>query len=896
MTEKKIRVGIFFGGPSREREISFAGGRTVYDNLDKSLFDPCLYFVDSLGQLIELDWQYIYKGTIRDFYPPVQFLPYREEGHQVYIESLAGSSDFDHQRMAGAVGRLYTWHELKGNIDIAFLALHGRFGEDGQIQGILETLDIPYTGSGIRASAIGMDKCFQKKLMTAGGFDGPPNLSISRQEWTNKAFQKNLFERSKETFGETVVIRPGNQGSSIGVSILSANDEQGFMKAVDKAFFIRKISRSDYLGWSEEVRDQFVRTLSDIREGLGFPLMINDTVVHHPAEFEPVLLNQTKEEITLEAFDRETNVLLEGFVRGKEFSCIVIRNEDGLPLALPPTEIVKGGEVFDYRSKYLPGLSRKVTPIDLPESAIEAIRAECERLFSFLDFQVYARIDGFYQDDGKIILNDPNTTSGMMPSSFFFHQAAEIGLDPSAFLTYIIWISLRERIKTLPYLPSWQSLPERLENMMQEKTQNASSKLRVVVLLGGYSSERHISIESGRNIYEKLASSGQFMPVPVFLSGTDEYHELHILPINLLLKDNADDIRQKIQHPTYHPVIQKIRNRAIGLTNKFGSGNLRFEPQPIQYASLTEICDFVFIALHGRPGEDGDVQARLDVLGIPFNGSDTEASRRTIDKYATLQTLKAHGFKVANQYLAQKTDWQRDQDEWLKEIERSFSYPLIAKPVDDGCSSAVKLIRSREELITYANAIYRNSVTIDDVLQAQLDLKPREEFPQKSCILIESLITKADARHFLEITGGLLTSYKDGKIHYEVFEPSEALSGNAILSLEEKFLAGEGQNITPARFDPDSSEQQRISGIVRKDLERVARILNIVGYARIDAFVKIMDDGRVETWIIEVNSLPGMTPATCIFHQAAINSYRPSNFIEKIIAFGIQNRKMITHA
>jgi D-alanine-D-alanine ligase len=103
--------------------------------------------------------------------------------------------------------------------------------------------------------------------------------------------------------------------------------------------------------------------------------------------------------------------------------------------------------VFDYRSKYLPGLSRKITPIELPTETIQGIRKESERLFRHFRFDVYARIDGFVGKDGQIFLNDPNTTSGMMPSSFFFHQAAEIGLNPSQFLTYIIRTSLAARIR-----------------------------------------------------------------------------------------------------------------------------------------------------------------------------------------------------------------------------------------------------------------------------------------------------------------------------------------------------------------------------------------------------------------------------------------------------------------
>src|SRR3954466_2642343 len=88
----KIRVGIVFGGQSKEREISFAGGRTVYDNLNKSLFDPIPLFVDSFGNFIELEWPFIYKGTIRDFYPPVQYIP-AGSAYQLYAENLGDLDD-----------------------------------------------------------------------------------------------------------------------------------------------------------------------------------------------------------------------------------------------------------------------------------------------------------------------------------------------------------------------------------------------------------------------------------------------------------------------------------------------------------------------------------------------------------------------------------------------------------------------------------------------------------------------------------------------------------------------------------------------------------------------------------------------------------------------------------
>ncbi|MBW3545848.1 MAG: hypothetical protein KY428_09680, partial [Bacteroidetes bacterium] len=104
--------------------------------------------------------------------------------------------------------------------------------------------------------------------------------------------------------------------------------------------------------------------------------------------------------------------------------------------------------------------------------------------------------------------------------------------------------------------------------------------------------------------------------------------------------------------------------------------------------------------------------------------------------------------------------------------------------------------------------------------------------------------------------------------------------------------AGEGQNITPARFARTPEENQRISAEVRRQLENVARIANIEGYARIDAFVRVYEDGRVETVIIEINSLPGMTPATCIFHQSALNGYKPYEFIDAILTYGIERKRL----
>lgn len=892
----KTKIGVIFGGLSREREISFAGGRTVYDNLNKSLFEAIPIFVDSFGNFVLLNWQYIYKGSIRDFYPPVEFIPQNKGDFQIYAESLGDLNNAEQLSLIEKIGKKITIEELATLIDFAFLCLHGPYGEDGTIQGILDYYHIPYSGSGIFPSAFGVNKAFQKRLMVNAGFNSPPFLSIKRTDYLSGNC-KGLFSQVKQQVGLPMVIKPANQGSSIGVTILHQDDELSFLQAIEKAIFTKWIDANEWNNLNDYSKNKLIKELTDIREGIGLPIKVENEILYHPYDLKKFIdewLKTKNDGLILEAIDGESEVLIEGFIKGREFSCIVVQDEHGIPVALPPTEIKKGTELFDYRSKYLPGLSRKITPIDLPEEHIEAIRKECERLFKEFNFDVYARIDGFITADNTIYLNDPNTTSGMMPSSFFFHQAAEIGLNPSQFLTYIIRTSLKQRIARGGKNLLYQNLLSNLDVAIKTNTEQRSKKIKIAVILGGYSSERHISVESGRNIYEKLSSSEKYEPFPVFLTGNDQKHELFLIPVNVLLKDNADDIKEKVYHYKQHPNIKKIIAETGSITNKYVGENTLFIPQKISYEQLAQMADGVFIALHGRPGEDGALQKELERVGLPYNGSGQESSSITINKYKTNEILKQHGLLVAEHTILTKQEWISNKEKSLIRIKNQFKFPFIAKPVDDGCSSAVKKIKNEKEFEAFANQMFRD---IEELLPNEaeiLQLKANEEFPRKNEMLIEELISKNDAKHFLEITGGMLTRFNEkGEIEYEVFEASEALVEGEVLSLEEKFLAGQGQNITPARYAIDPIERQAISDKVKQQLEKAARILNVVGYCRIDAFVRIYDVNRVEVIFIEVNSLPGMTPATCIFHQTAIQGYKPYDFIDRILNFGFKKSALL---
>ncbi|MEM6770182.1 MAG: PASTA domain-containing protein [Bacteroidota bacterium] len=428
---------------------------------------------------------------------------------------------------------------------------------------------------------------------------------------------------------------------------------------------------------------------------------------------------------------------------------------------------------------------------------------------------------------------------------------------------------------------------------MTAKRSAADTKERIAVILGGISFERHISVESGRNIYEKLASSEGYRPVPVFLSKGEADYTLFQLPINLLLKDNADDIRDKLAKTEEHPVVADIRQACAGITARYADPDVVFQPRELAWSELPTVANGAFIALHGRPGEDGQVQAKLEPLGLYYNGSGIASSQITIDKHATLRTLGEAGLPVTEQWLAPKEEFFADERAFYEKVERLFGYPLIAKPVDDGCSSAVKLIKQRDELHAYCHLTFQPDTLDEKQARREMRLTAKDEWPiGKGTILFEKAITATEADKFLEITGGMLTHLGvDGKLRYEMFEPSETLAGGEVLSLEEKFLAGEGQNLTPARLATEDYSYDYVSGQVKADLERAARAVGVEGYCRIDAFVRVYADGRVETVPIEVNSLPGMTPATAIFHQAALAGYQPAEFIARILEYGKARRE-----
>lgn len=347
------------------------------------------------------------------------------------------------------------------------------------------------------------------------------------------------------------------------------------------------------------------------------------------------------------------------------------------------------------------------------------------------------------------------------------------------------------------------------------------NKVKLAVVLGGRSNEKEISLESGRNVINKI-SQEKYTITPVFLNKDLKFYKInHRLLVQNSTKEIEESLHQAVQNGEAH--------------------HLRWDDLPANF-------DFIFLALHGGEGENGTIQGALEMLKLPYNGSGIFTSGLCMTKYQTSMYLKSKGFDILDCKLISREDWQKSKDHILADIDKNIGYPVISKPNDDGCSVMVAKSNNQNELI----------INIENTLK------------QKNEVLLEKF-----AAGMMELTVGCI-----GNDAPKALIATQAVSNKNVLSIEEKFLPGAGLNVTPAPLSKE--DLQLVNSIV----EHAYSALKCKGYARIDCFLNISSK---KLYIIDVNTLPGLTPATCIFHQAAELDISPSEFLDIVISLGFKN-------
>jgi D-alanine-D-alanine ligase len=243
---RRIRVGIFAGGRSAEHEVSVSSADAVLRVIDRERFEPYLVFIDREGR-----WHLpAGPAPVLAEQPLAELLGAATPAQQTSV--LRSHSDLpvpiadDRAELAPRA----VLRSLAEAIDVAFLALHGPFGEDGTLQGFLEMAGVPYTGAGVMASAVAMDKVVFKDLMRGHGLPVVGYTWFRRSAWRS-APQRVLRDIADEV-GERSVVKPARLGSSVGMTLVHGPRE--LVDALDEAFrYDSKVIVEEYIPGAREL-------------------------------------------------------------------------------------------------------------------------------------------------------------------------------------------------------------------------------------------------------------------------------------------------------------------------------------------------------------------------------------------------------------------------------------------------------------------------------------------------------------------------------------------------------------------------------------------------------------------------------------------------------------------
>ena len=345
----KEKIAVVFGGMSTEHDVSIVSGTSVLKNLNKEKYDIFPIYIDREG-----NW---FKYT-----KPVNQIEVLNVGDK--IEEL---------------DKIEEPMEYLKNIDVVFPVLHGLYGEDGTIQGMLELLNKKYVGCKVLASSVCMDKVYAKVIFDKAKINQAKYIYIrkagERYIYIDNEFNEEIHSLEEiadivsEKIGFPVFIKPSNSGSSVG------------------------INKS--------------HNIEELKEHIKYASQ----------------------------FDKK--ILIEENICGREVECAVLGNEEVKASCVG--EILPAEEFYTFDAKYKNAESRVVIPADLPEGISNEIRSTAIKAFKAVDGKGLSRVDFFVENGtNRIIINEINTLPGFTQISMYPKLWKEAGIKYSDLLDELI--------------------------------------------------------------------------------------------------------------------------------------------------------------------------------------------------------------------------------------------------------------------------------------------------------------------------------------------------------------------------------------------------------------------------------------------------------------------------
>lgn len=349
----KIKLGVIFGGMSTENEVSCISGTSVIRHLDDKKYDIYPIYIDKKG-----DWFKV---------------------NNILKEGNRGKELEDKVLIENIIDYLRT-------LDVVFPVLHGLYGEDGTIQGMLELLKIPYVGCKVLASSVGMDKVYTKVIFEKAGIQQAKYIYIRKSKNNEYVYIDNKFNEEKLELQEIVniisedlrfpmYVKPSNSGSSVGISRTTNKEEL-------------------------------------------------ETAIE-------------------EASNYDIKILIEEEIKGREVECAVLGNEDVIASCVG--EIRSADEFYSYDAKYNNQESKTIIPAEISEKQAEEIQMLAKKAFKVIDGKGLSRVDFFIEKGTeKIYINEINTLPGFTNISMYPKLFEATGISYSNLLDKVIKLSFED--------------------------------------------------------------------------------------------------------------------------------------------------------------------------------------------------------------------------------------------------------------------------------------------------------------------------------------------------------------------------------------------------------------------------------------------------------------------
>lgn len=351
---EKKKLGVIFGGMSTENEVSVVSASSILENLDKEKYDIYPIYISKEG-----DW---WKHDINE--------QKKEFGAKIALKE-----------------KIENVTEYLKRLDVVFPVLHGKYGEDGTIQGMLEMLKIPYVGCHVLSASVGMDKVYSKIIFEKAG------LNQAKYEYIRKYKNNYIYVDSK--MNETIV-------------------------TIEEAVEL-------------------------ICKNLSFPMYVK------PSNFgSSVGINKStnKEELLKHieyASNCDNKILIEQQIVGQEVECAVLGNEEVIASCIG--EVLADNQFYTYDEKYKSKQPNTRIPANLPEEVAEEIKKQAIKAFKSIDGKGLSRVDFFVEKQtNKIYINEINTLPGFTSISMYPKLFEKSGISYQRLLDKIIKFAIGDGV------------------------------------------------------------------------------------------------------------------------------------------------------------------------------------------------------------------------------------------------------------------------------------------------------------------------------------------------------------------------------------------------------------------------------------------------------------------